>query len=142
MKKMGSHTVMFLIKANILTIDYIHVRFTDTQIVNSIQNICLSFSVLSYKTFKNFIDQFGDYLLLIILWDWGEPFLNPDIFKIISYAKTKNILIHSSTNGNVRFSEEKAEELVNSGLDSLIVAVDGATQETYGKYRNWNFPDL
>ena len=90
---------------------------------------------MSYGTFKNFIDQVGDYLLLIVLWNWGEPFLNPDIFKMISYAKSKNILIHSSTNGNVPFSEEKAERLVKSGLDSLIIAVDGATQETYSKYR-------
>ena len=90
---------------------------------------------LSYGTFKNFIDQVGDYLLLIVLWNWGEPFLNPDIFKMISYAKSKNILIHSSTNGNVQFSEEKAERLVKSGLDSLIFAVDGTTQKTYSKYR-------
>ena len=90
---------------------------------------------LPYNTFKKFIDHAGDYLLLIILWNWGEPFLNPDIFKIISYAKSKGILIHSSTNGNVRFTPEKAEALVASGLDSLIFAVDGATQETYGIFR-------
>ncbi len=90
---------------------------------------------LSFNTFKKFIDHAGDYLLLIVLWNWGEPFLNPDIFKIISYAKSKGILIHSSTNGNVRFSPQKAESLVASGIDSLIVAVDGTTQETYGKFR-------
>jgi radical SAM protein with 4Fe4S-binding SPASM domain len=92
-------------------------------------------STLSFDTFKAFIDELGDYLLLIILWNWGEPFLNPDIIKMIKYAKSKNILIHSSTNGNVKFDNEKADELVKSGLDSLVFAVDGATQETYSKYR-------
>jgi len=90
---------------------------------------------LSFENFKTFIDQFGDYLLLIVLWAWGEPFLNPDIFKIISYAKKKNILIHTSTNGNVAFNAQQADELVKSGLDSLVIAVDGANQETYSKYR-------
>ena len=92
-------------------------------------------AVLSYDAFRAFIDDVGDYLLLIILWNWGEPFLNPDIFKMISYAKQRGILLHSSTNGNIRFSEEKAAQLVDSGLDSLIVAVDGVTQETYARYR-------
>jgi len=91
--------------------------------------------LLSFDTFKAFIDELGDYLLLIVMWNWGEPFLNPEIFKIITYAKTKNILVHSSTNGNVKFDDDKADTLVESGLDSLVFAVDGATQETYSKYR-------
>lgn len=92
-------------------------------------------SILRFEEFKKFIDDAGDYLLLIILWNWGEPFLNPDIFRMISYAKSKNIIMHSSTNGNVKFDEEKAEKLVDSGLDSLVIAVDGASQDTYSKYR-------
>ncbi|RJP68700.1 MAG: radical SAM protein [Candidatus Abyssobacteria bacterium SURF_17] len=92
-------------------------------------------SVLPFDTFKKLIDEVGDYLLLIILWNWGEPFLNPDIFKMISYAKSRNIVVHSSTNGNVRFDEAKAEQLVDSGLDSLVFGVDGATRETYSVYR-------
>jgi len=91
--------------------------------------------VLAFDTFKRFIDEVGDYLLLIILWSWGEPFLNPDIFKIIAYAKSKNIIVHTSTNGNVRFDNDKANALVDSGLDSLVFGIDGATQEAYSKYR-------
>lgn len=92
-------------------------------------------SLLAFSTFKRFIDEVGDYLLLIVLWNWGEPFLNPDIFRMIRYAKSKNIIMHSSTNGNVIFDEARAEELVDSGLDTLVFGVDGATEETYRKYR-------
>ncbi len=92
-------------------------------------------SIMPFETFKKLIDEVGDYLLLIVLWNWGEPFLNPDIFRMIKYAKSKNIIIHCSTNGNVRFNEKMTEELLDSGLDTLIVAVDGATEETYRKYR-------
>ncbi len=92
-------------------------------------------SLLSFNCFKQLIDEVGDYLLLIVLWNWGEPFLNPDIFRMIAYAKSKGIFVHSSTNGNLRFDRTKAEQLVLSGLDTLIFGVDGASQETYQKYR-------
>jgi radical SAM protein with 4Fe4S-binding SPASM domain len=105
--------------------------------------LCLTASVndsrpkalLSFDTFKKFIDEVGDYLLLIVLWNWGEPFLNPDIYRMIAYAKAKGIVVHSSTNGNVNFDEKRAAELVDSGLDTLIFGVDGATQEIYSQYR-------
>ncbi len=61
-------------------------------------------ALLSLETFKKFIDEVGDYLLLIIFWNWGEPFLNPEATDMIRYATDKGILIHSSTNGNVPFS--------------------------------------
>jgi radical SAM protein with 4Fe4S-binding SPASM domain len=92
-------------------------------------------ALLPFQTFINFMDEVGDHLLLLIFWTWGEPFLNPDFFRMVAYAKSKGVVVHTSTNGNVPLTREKAEELVESGLDSLVVAVDGATQETYAKYR-------
>jgi radical SAM protein with 4Fe4S-binding SPASM domain len=85
--------------------------------------------------FKNFIDEVGDYVFLIILWDWGEPFLNPAVYEMISYAKGKGIKLVSSTNGHVFANAENAKKVVNSGLDTIIFAVDGITQETYEGYR-------
>ena len=71
----------------------------------------------------------------MIFWNWGEPFLNPDATKMIAYATAKGILVHTSTNGNVAFSDEMADRIVQSKLTSMIIAVDGATQEVYSKYR-------
>ncbi|MHC4759047.1 MAG: radical SAM protein, partial [Planctomycetota bacterium] len=85
---------------------------------------------LPFETFKKFIDEVGDYLIYVILWSWGEPFLNPDIYKMIEYAREKNILTVSSTNIN-QFSREDASKLIESGLDALIIALDGITQKTY-----------
>ena len=87
------------------------------------------------QLFKNLIDQVGDYLMLILLWDWGEPFLNPHVYDIIAYAKQRNIAVVSSTNGHPFAHRENARKLVHSGIDSLIVAVDGVTQEVYQQYR-------
>lgn len=91
-------------------------------------------AILSFETYKKFIDETGDDLIYIILWSWGEPFLNPDICRMIAYAQEKNILTVTSTNLN-RFSPEQAREVVGSGLDALIVALDGITEETYSLYR-------
>jgi radical SAM protein with 4Fe4S-binding SPASM domain len=85
--------------------------------------------------FKKFIDETGDYVFLIILWDWGEPFLNPGVYEMISYAKGKDIKLVSSTNGHIFAKEDHARKVINSGLDVLIFAVDGITQDTYEGYR-------
>jgi radical SAM protein with 4Fe4S-binding SPASM domain len=90
---------------------------------------------MDFATFKKFIDETQGYLLFIVLWDWGEPFLNPKVYEMISYAKQRNIKIISSTNGHIFAKENHAEQVVKSGLDSLIFAVDGTSQNTYERYR-------
>ena len=92
-------------------------------------------ALLPFETFQRFIDECGDYLLHLIFWNWGEPFLNPDLFRMVAYAKRKGIIVHTSTNGNIPLDDAQTEALVDSGLDSLVVAVDGATQKTYEQYR-------
>lgn len=95
--------------------------------------------LLTFSTFKKVIDEVGDYLFSIQLHNWGEPFLNQDIFKMISYAKRKKIKVMISTNLN-SFNEGMAEKLIKSNLDVLIVSLDGTTQETINKYQqNSNF---
>jgi len=90
---------------------------------------------MDFELFKKLIDEAKDYVFLILLWDWGEPFINPYIYDMISYAKDKGIKIVSSTNGHVFAEEENAKKLVQSGIDTVIVAVDGITQKTYERYR-------
>jgi radical SAM protein with 4Fe4S-binding SPASM domain len=85
--------------------------------------------------FRQTMDEIGRHVFLILLWDWGEPFLHPSIFEMISYAKTKGIKVVSSTNGHLFAGQEMADKVIRSGLDTLIFAVDGMTQETYATYR-------
>ena len=65
---------------------------------------------------------------------WGEPFLNKEIFDIITYAQNKDIEVLVQSNLNI-FHRDKAQKMIESGLDALQISLDGASQETYEKYR-------
>ena len=89
---------------------------------------------MSFENFRKIIDELGPYLYRIDLHNWGEPLFNDEIYRMISYAKASNIEVRVSSNLNL-INKVKAEKLVKSGLDVLIVSLDGASQETYMQYR-------
>lgn len=83
---------------------------------------------LNFPDFKKIIDTLGKWAYQLDLYNWGEPFLNKDVFKMIAYAKEAGLRIETSSNLNF-FSPLMAEETVKSGLDRLIVSLHGATAE-------------
>lgn len=87
---------------------------------------------MSLDTFKKIIDQVHKHSFMVVLWNQGEPFLNDEILKMIKYASDHKMFTLLSTNGNLH---PEPEDIVKSGLDSIIVSLDGSTQETYNKYR-------
>lgn len=84
--------------------------------------------------FKDTIDEIHKELLYLIFYFQGEPYLNPAFLEMVKYAHDKNIYTATSTNGHY-LSDEKAKETVESGLDRLIISIDGTTQEVYEQYR-------
>ena len=64
----------------------------------------------------------------------GEPFLHPQFLELIRQAKKHKIYTATSTNAHF-IDQNKAEEIIDSGLDRLIISIDGLTQETYENYR-------
>lgn len=82
--------------------------------------------------FQKVIDEVKAYSTMIILWNQGEPYLNPEINKMVKYATDAGLFTLTSTNLN---ADMDADEVVKSGIDSMIVSLDGATQETYNQYR-------
>lgn len=89
---------------------------------------------MKLEDFKKIIDELGDYLYEIDLFNWGEPFLNKEIYRMIKYAKEKNIKIKISSNLTC-IEKSEIKKIVESGLDELIVSLDGASQESLEKYR-------
>jgi MoaA/NifB/PqqE/SkfB family radical SAM enzyme len=90
---------------------------------------------MTFEKFKQVIDEIGDYMLLLQLWGWGEPFMNKDVYRMIRYAKKTGMKIITSTNGHFFETEGDLDELIDSGLDVLMFALDGLDAETYEKYR-------
>ncbi len=90
--------------------------------------------ILGFNQFKKIFDPFKEYVFSISLYNWGEPFLNPDIFSIIDHAVSNRCAVTLHSNFNV-FSEGMAEKAILSRLTHIYLSIDGATQETYEKYR-------
>ena len=85
--------------------------------------------------FKKVFDQMADDLLLCLLWNQGEPFLNPNLIEMIRHAAGHNVPTVTSTNVHYIRNATEAEEIIQSGLSELILCLDGVDPETYVKYR-------
>ena len=85
--------------------------------------------------FKALIDEVGEHLILLMLWNQGEPFINRGLVEMIRYARDRNIPTLTSTNGHYIRTPEEARALVESGLEEIIFSLDGVDQETYERYR-------
>jgi len=116
------------------------VRIEPTNICNLKCPLCINSKIpekekkhLRFDEFKFVLERLDCGRPDIILTNWGEPFLNPDIFKIIRYAKTRGHFVYVSTHLNIR--EEMIDEIVRSGLDMICLSIDGLSHETYSRYR-------
>lgn len=82
--------------------------------------------------FQRIINQIPT-LKKISLFFMGEPFLNPDIFEMITYAENKGIEVSVATNSSLLYLH--TEQILESGLSYLQLSLDGMCQETLEKYR-------
>lgn len=90
--------------------------------------------MMSYELFKKIIDKCVKENVKVdtlIFGNWGEPLLNPDISKMIKYAKLN--LIHSRPvviNTNLNYLQNSLE-LLESGINSIKISISGMTREVY-----------
>jgi radical SAM protein with 4Fe4S-binding SPASM domain len=91
-------------------------------------------AVMDFNSARRIIDKVKSHTLAIRLYNWGEPFLNKDIFRIIRYAADEGLHTMVSSNLSVKI-ENLAEKVVESGLDNLRVSIDGITQQSLEQYR-------
>lgn len=90
--------------------------------------------MLDQSFFKDTIDELSPHLLYLIFYFQGEPYLNPAFLDMVQYASSKGIYTATSTNAHY-LTDTNARKTVESGLDRLIISIDGTTQETYQQYR-------
>jgi radical SAM protein with 4Fe4S-binding SPASM domain len=84
--------------------------------------------------FKISIDDLYKDISYLIFYFQGEPYLNPQFLEMVNYASAKKIYTATSTNAHY-LNDTNAKKTVESGLDRLIISIDGTTQETYQQYR-------
>jgi MoaA/NifB/PqqE/SkfB family radical SAM enzyme len=65
---------------------------------------------------------------------WGEPFLNPDFFKMASIAKKEGLRIGTTTNG-ILLDQERATRLIDTGMDIIAFSLAGTTEQTNDRIR-------
>lgn len=89
---------------------------------------------LKKNFFRNMLDELHKELIYLIFYFQGEPYINPDFLEMVTHANQKGIYTITSTNGHF-LNDANAKKTIESGLDRLIISVDGTTQETYEQYR-------
>lgn len=84
--------------------------------------------------FRKVINESHRHLSYITFYFQGEPYINPKFLEMVKYASDRKIYTATSTNAHF-LNDEMAKKTVESGLDRLIVSLDGTTQEVYESYR-------
>ncbi len=84
--------------------------------------------------FRKTLDELYQDLFYLIFYFQGEPYINPDFLNMVRYASDKGVYTITSTNGHF-LNDANAERTIKSGLDRLIISVDGTSQEVYEQYR-------
>lgn len=84
--------------------------------------------------FRRTVDELHRDLIYLIFYFQGEPYIHPKFLEMVRYAGDRGLYTITSTNGHF-LDDAQARKTVESGLDRLIISIDGTTQDTYEQYR-------
>lgn len=91
--------------------------------------------ILHPAVLRKVIDDLARHAIpvdLVHLSGLGEPLMSPHFTEIVRYIKRRlGSPVHCHTNANFEFEAD----LLDCGLGSLTLAMDGSREETYGEYR-------
>ena len=90
--------------------------------------------MMSFECFRRYFDQHIPYVFEVYLHNWGESLMNKDVYKMIEYAQSHNVGTNLSSN-LVLLKSDDIDQLLDSGLEYLVVSLDGVDQESYAQYR-------
>ena len=84
--------------------------------------------------YSRLMEEIGDRIIILSLWNYGEPLLNQKLPEMIALARAKRIFVMVTTNGTL-LQGERADALISSGLHYLKISLDGTREATYRKFR-------
>jgi MoaA/NifB/PqqE/SkfB family radical SAM enzyme len=85
--------------------------------------------------YRQLVDEARGKVAAFSLYYLGDPFAHPEVDAMCRVAHEAGINVHLSTNFSFRFSDDRIARIARSGVTHLTVAVDGFSQETYGRTR-------
>jgi MoaA/NifB/PqqE/SkfB family radical SAM enzyme len=88
---------------------------------------------MGFENFKKIINELGPHLDDLELHNWGESFLNKDIYNMFGYVRkiAPRCYIYLDTNGHFM----DVNRLFDCPPDELVFSIDGLDQATYERYR-------
>jgi len=101
---------------------------------SGLRNFTRPTGMLTQETYQKVIDELAPSLSYLIFYFQGEHYLNPKFLEQVKYASQKRIYTATSTNAHY-LDDKQAKATIESGLDRLIISIDGTSQETYEQYR-------
>jgi radical SAM protein with 4Fe4S-binding SPASM domain len=90
---------------------------------------------MSFELYEDLLDQLKTKTQVIHLYNWGEPLLLKDFPRYCEIARHKGFVVSTSSNLSMKLDQQQVIDIINSGLDRLIVSFDGLTERTYNMYR-------
>ena len=98
------------------------------------QTVATPDKVMEKKLAFKLIDQASELNVPSMKFNWrGEPLLNPKLFEIIDYAKSKGVIETIINTNATKLDEKNSKKIINSGLDLMIFSFDGGTKNSYEK---------
>jgi len=89
---------------------------------------------LDLKTASRAMDEISGFIDGVTLSFYGEPLLHPEISDLVLLAHRRGLHVRMFTNLS-RSPERGWQNFVESGVDELVVSIDGLTQVQYSSYR-------
>ncbi len=89
---------------------------------------------LSTEEAERMIDEIAGWGRSILVFSGGEPLLRPDIFRLLSYANERGLIVALATNGTL-INSDLAKRIHESGVDRVSISLDGADDATHDAFR-------
>lgn len=89
---------------------------------------------IDLEFYTKFLNETHKQLIYLYFYFQGEPYMHPKFLSLVKQATEKGIYTVTSTNAHF-LTPRKAKETIESGLDRIIISIDGSTQNIYENYR-------
>ena len=89
---------------------------------------------MNWETYERILSQVKATAHTMQFYFQGEPLLNPLLPEMIAHARKAGLFTIVSTNAQA-LTPTMAHQLVESGLNRIIVSIDGFSEESYAAYR-------